>query len=203
MENDNRSLMQYFSIILSALIIGYFLIITNPPKDLLQYKDNLVVTLPLQGNQITTHLGSISIFLGIYALICFLIGFITINILKPLYVKGRGWMATKASFGALALGLFSTTFVLALVLQPYYGGDLFSMSYVIGLAAFFTGLVLNFPTDARNLFPPLVLASWIIASLWTASTIEILSWTVSMVAIIIVFTVSYLVGRHLQSKSLT
>lgn len=202
MGNENKSSVEYFSIILTGLIIGYFLMITNPPKDLLQYNESLksAVTLTLQGTEITKHLGSISIFLVVYALICLLIGFIEFA-MQPFFVEGR-WVVTKSSAVPFILALTSTI-VLGLVLLPYYGWDLVLIVYFIGVAAFFTGQVLNFPTGARNLMAPLVLAVWIIVFLWIIATIELLNWTISIVAIIIVFILSALTARHLQSKSLT
>jgi hypothetical protein len=203
MGNENRSFVEYASIILFALIIGYFLIITNPPADLLQYDENLqtAVTRPLQGNEITMHAGSISTFLFIFALICIFIGFVTSSVLmEHFFVERRGWMS-KVYIVPFTISILSFI-VLGSVLRPYYGHDLSYMAYWIGWAAFLTGLVLNFPAQARAIAVPVALVMWIVAFLAITLIIEVhLHWVIwAIMLTIVAMSALDSLYKHLKSK---
>lgn len=130
--------------ILPGLIIGYFLLITNPPPALLQYDANLkmAVTHHLSGAEIINHFSSISIFIVTFFLISTFLVFVIVRMFSETKVKFIPANATLIIFSIIVLGLIA---------YPYYGPKLTVILYFDGLIGALAGIVLFDPIRSRCL----------------------------------------------------
>ena len=146
-NRENKPLfVQLSGIIIFALTVGYFLVITNPPADLLEYDNALqcTVTKNLSNSEIVNHLESISFFLILYTLIAFFI-----SVTSSIVTKG---MQPKIRYSTILVCVF-TVVLLGYLLIPYYGGLLAAMAYSVGMIGFYSGMLIAPPLQLpRNVW---------------------------------------------------
>jgi hypothetical protein len=120
------SITQHAGLIVPALLIGYFLLITNPPPDLLRY-DNVnlhtATSYPLQGTEVFQHLESV----GIFLLVFFLLALFLMFAFKEIF-EGEEWQLRRKVY-LLTLG---TVALLGSTTLPYYGTTLMAMVIASG-----------------------------------------------------------------------
>lgn len=188
----NSSLIGLASIILTGLIIGYFLLITNPPPDLLRYNENLkmAVTYHLSGSEIINHFGSISIFILTFFLISALLMFVTSEI-----VSEKKWGRLPVE---VALTLISII-VLGIIGFPYYGFRLTMILYSTGMM----GGIIGFRRFHR-LGCPFVfcsIAPGFIIFMWALGDIESLVYSLGALAILsILIMIMYLKLEKIRQR---
>jgi MFS family permease len=163
-ERD-QVLILYASMMVFLLAIGYILIITNPPSDLLQYDNfgnaHTIDNLPL--TKIPEHWGSVLIFWGLFAFLAFFIGLamaVVNDVLEREEVKGKINLERQIILSMSLLLLV----LLALLLWPYYGGGLTSTLAPIG---YLFGLIgMSFSKSLRKQFyPHILIMLWILLGL--------------------------------------
>lgn len=145
MEKDS-SLINYASLILSGLIIGYFLLITNPPPALLRYDENLqtATTYHLSGPEIINHISSIVPFIFMFFLISTFSAFIGRKICSK--------MRKLIDVFPIILLLIFSIFTLGAITYGYYGRELTAITVYGGLIGVTIGTMLLTP-DWRRDFP--------------------------------------------------
>jgi hypothetical protein len=143
-HNSQRTdiLTQYSVAIITLLAIGYVLIITNPPKELLHIgNDNVIATRHLSMPDMYTYRGSIILFLILLGLLSLFIGLqssiifeIEKKSLKNVYFVGSGLLV----------------FLFCSLLNPYYGEYLSDVALLIGYTAWATAAFLTFPSRRQS-----------------------------------------------------
>jgi O-antigen/teichoic acid export membrane protein len=120
------------------LAVGYILIITNPPSDLLgRNNENMIVTKQLAWSEISMHMESISIFLALFAILTFFIGIST-----ALICIAEGERMSSILFSLISVILIV---ILALLLLPYYGVPVNSLAVFLGELTYVIGFFLLSP----------------------------------------------------------
>ena len=143
----NSSLVEHAAIILPGLIIGYFLLITNPPPDLLQYNENLemATTYHLSGPEILNHLSSVFIFITLFLLISVFLVFVC----SRLFLGKRGTSIDVVLVSG-SIGL------LGLIALPYYGYPLTAILYVTGFMGMAVAIsIFYYPFIPRLFYLPM------------------------------------------------
>ena len=127
MVRENHIPIGYVSIILTGLVIGYFLFITNPPPGLLRYdNDNLKTAVPyhLSASDLRDKFfDSIMVFMAAFFLMS---AFLAYVFLETFSEKKGGTVVY------VYLSLVSTL-MFALVAYPYYGFNLMMLLFSVGL----------------------------------------------------------------------
>jgi hypothetical protein len=143
--NEAMALLQYASIILLVLSICYVIVITNPPKDLLEYNENLkdTVTRQLSSQEIPNFAKDLLPFFGIFSLMMFFCGYSLSLILVNRIIKIEA---------ATIPYLFTCGSILALgaILWPYYGDALAMIVLYIGAPSFIAGVLSNLYTIDKS-----------------------------------------------------
>lgn len=187
-ERRSGTLILYFSIMVFLLGISYVLIITNPPSDLLRYDNNLrkVVTKDnLSVSEIPEHMGSISIFLGLYAFLTFFIG-LSMSIIYE--VEGESSRCAIILIISLFLPL-----MLGSLLYPYYGSKLVSTVIPIGYLTELFGL--SFHKRLRAQFIPSILMASVIVVTWFAFLYETISGLTALVVVMVLMSIAIITAE--------
>jgi hypothetical protein len=144
MGRENSVPIEYVSIILTGLLIGYFLLITNPPPGLLRYDNNLNTAVPyhLSGSNIIYNFGSISVFIAIFFLISTFLTYVCIEILRN---------KTGSMHVYIYLPIISIL-VLGFTAYPYYGDRLALILYSVGATGLIFGMCLYDKVNRKGEF---------------------------------------------------
>lgn len=141
-EKRSGRITQYCSIMVALLAIGYVLIITNPPSDLLQYDNGKSVTVHLTFSNMSSHGGAVLIFLALFSLLSFLIGLLT-SIIR----ESEGERKSSLIFYATST---VSVLVLGLLVYPYYGEHLVYTLWGAGVPLYFMGSFFSPSARARR-----------------------------------------------------
>lgn len=149
-EKKERKML-FSSTMIFVLVIGYLLIVTNPPADLLQYDENIqraVTKDNLQLIELWQYTESTLLFIVFFGLISLFIGETAASVFiefktrkKEIYV-----VITDRMFVLAPLSIF----VLGLIPFPYFGMALSLMMILIGLPAFLFGMLIVMPTTPSS-----------------------------------------------------
>jgi hypothetical protein len=129
---NNSSLVELAGIILTGLIVGYFLLITNPPPSL---SENNAITHNLSGSEIRTNWSAVLIFIATFFLIStFLV-----------YITGRT-ISEEENF--VKFIQIVSIILLGLIALPYYGPQLAWILCLIGMMGIMSAnLALTYPSN--------------------------------------------------------
>lgn len=162
------SKMIFTSTMIFVLVVGYLLIVTNPPSDLLQYDENeqRVVTKDLSNLELPQYVKSTLVFISIFGLAAIFIGEMAACIfIKP--IKKRKKETYYFEIDLMLIPVFLSIIVLSLIPLPYYGWALTSMMLFVGIIAFLVGTMIGLPYMGRL---------WGNFSLWWVPTISVFTF---------------------------
>lgn len=184
------------AIILPGLIIGYFLLITNPPLDLLQYNENLKIatTYHLSGPDILNHLGSVFIFIAIFFLISTFLVFVTSRVLS----------GKKRRFFTDRFLTIVSIFVLGSITWPYYGLSLTVIMYSTGFMGALTAFLIYYPHTSVD-YPPYfcMFAFSFYLCIWAIADFErSLAWILGLLALFLISNFSDTRREKLKERGL-
>jgi len=143
-EKRIGALTQYCGIMVALLVIGYILIITNPPSNLLLYDNGKSFTVYLSWSNMSSYGGPLVIFMAMFSLLSFLIGLLT-SIIRWVEAEPR---SSLIFYGTSAVSVI----VLSLLVYPYYGADLAVTLMAEGIPVYFMGWFFAPSARARRIY---------------------------------------------------
>lgn len=162
----------FTSTMIFVLVVGYLLVVTNPPQDLLQYDENKQCFVPkdIPILDLWQYSESVMMFIGFFGLVSVFIGEMATSVFL-VFKKYR--KKPHFEIDVMFIPAVISIIVLGLIPLPYFGYALSMMMILIGLPAFILGVLIGLPYKIRFWRRILILQGFIglFFSLWIISIV--------------------------------
>jgi len=138
----------FTSTMIFVLVVGYLLVVTNPPQDLLQYDENkqCFVSEDISILDLWQYSKSVLMFIGFFGLVSVFIGEMASSVF---FVFKKYKKKSHFEIDVMFIPAVISIIVLGLIPLPYFGYALSMMMILIGLPAFILGVLIGLPHKIR------------------------------------------------------